>query len=117
MPLGVGEVLISMEQRLQLGAVVLLANEGVGPEDCFETLERIARLAPECPVSSAICDIVTARSPCRETSAAVVSRIASPTSRRCAAMVSLQSLGTHPSYILTSINTLCIDEDRVYRSL
>lgn len=46
------------------------------------------------PVSSAICDIVTDRSPCSPTSAAVTSRMASRTSRRWVSIVSVQSFGT-----------------------
>src|SRR5712691_441812 len=49
------------------------------------------------PVSSATWDMVTERRPCSTTSAAVVSRIASRTSRRCASTVSFQSFGTHAS--------------------
>ena len=50
------------------------------------------------PISSAICDIVTDRSPCLATRLAAVSRIASPTSRRCASIVLFQSLGTSPQH-------------------
>jgi len=46
------------------------------------------------PVRSAICDIVTDAGPCSATSAAVVSRVASRTARRCASIVSFHSLGT-----------------------
>jgi hypothetical protein len=49
------------------------------------------------PVSSAICDIVTDRSPCSASSAAVVSRIASRTAARCALIVSFYSFGITPS--------------------
>src|SRR3712207_2867213 len=49
------------------------------------------------PVCSAICDIVTDSNPCSATSAAVVSRIASRTSRRCASIVSVHSFGTNIS--------------------
>src|SRR5215207_502342 len=51
------------------------------------------------PVLSAICDIVTERSPCSATSAAVVSRVASRTARRCASIVSFHSFGTTQSYV------------------
>src|SRR3990170_9033767 len=51
------------------------------------------------PVSSAICDIVTDVSPCSATSAAVVSRIAPRTARRCASIVSFHSLGITPLYV------------------
>src|SRR5258708_5328939 len=66
------------------------------------------------PVSSAICDMVTDRSPCLATSAAVVSRRASRTSRRWASLVSFQSFGTVPLYAMAIwrhfalTETLCI---------
>jgi len=50
------------------------------------------------PVFSAICDIVTAASPCSATSSAVVSKIAACTSRRCVSMVSVHSFGTAAVY-------------------
>jgi hypothetical protein len=53
------------------------------------------------PVSSAICDIVTDSRPCSATSAAVVSTMASRTSRRCASIVSVHSFGTAPVYETT----------------
>ena len=54
------------------------------------------------PASSAICDIVTERSPCSVTSAQVVSRIASRTAaRRCTSIVSFHSLGTKVHYVTT----------------
>ena len=46
------------------------------------------------PVSSAMRDMVAPRRPCWVTSAAVVSRIAARTSRRCSSMVSDHSFGT-----------------------
>ena len=46
------------------------------------------------PAAAAICDIVTAASPCSRTSAAVVSRVASWTARRCSSIVSVHSFGT-----------------------
>src|SRR5260370_8644945 len=58
------------------------------------------------PVFSAICDIVTARSPCSATSPAVVPRIASRTSRRCASIVSFHSFGTSPLYATAPVETL-----------
>ncbi|WP_433514343.1 hypothetical protein ACQP2T_01180 [Nonomuraea sp. CA-143628] len=50
------------------------------------------------PVFSAICDIVTARSPRSRTSSTVASRIASCTVRRCVSIVSFHSFGTSPVY-------------------
>ena len=52
-------------------------------------------------VCSAIWDIVTDASPCWATRAAVVSRVASRTARRCASIVSSHSLGTPPLYATT----------------
>ena len=49
------------------------------------------------PVSKAICAIVTDRSPCSASSAVVVSRIASRTSRQYASIVSFHSFGITPS--------------------
>ena len=60
------------------------------------------------PVSSAICDIVTERSPCSATSAQAVSRIASRTARRCASIVSFHSFGTTTVYTLAYITTMSI---------
>ncbi len=68
------------------------------------------------PVFSAICDIVTERSPCSATSAQVVSRIASRTARRCASIVSFHSFGTTPVYTTTMTRhfdlteTYCLDK-------
>jgi hypothetical protein len=67
------------------------------------------------PVSSAICDIVTDVSPCSTTSAAVVSRIASRTARRCASMVSFHSFGTTQVYMTTIVETSRFDRDTLYR--
>jgi hypothetical protein len=57
------------------------------------------------PVSSAICDIVTDRSPCSATSAAVVCRIASRTSRRCASIISFHGFGIIPVYVESGVET------------
>lgn len=51
------------------------------------------------PLSSAILDIVTERSPCSVTSTAVVSNTVSRTARRCSSMVSFQSFGTASAYV------------------
>ena len=67
------------------------------------------------PVSSAICDIVTAVRPCSPTSATVVSRIASRTSRRWAAIVSRHSFGTIASIHGDGVESLCIDGYDLYR--
>jgi hypothetical protein len=64
-----------------------------GGQDRFHVGEVLVQRRP-LPVSAAIWDIVTAASPCSATSAAVVSRVASRTARRCAWMVSSHSLGT-----------------------
>src|SRR5919106_4135471 len=58
------------------------------------------------PVSSAICDIVTDSSPCSATRAKVVSKIALRTSRRCASIVSFQSLGTGVVYATSLVKHL-----------
>src|SRR5262245_26276767 len=63
------------------------------------------------PVSSAICDIVTERSPFSVTRVAVVETIASRTSRRCSSIVSVQSLGTSEVYGTPTVDTVCIDRD------
>ena len=67
------------------------------------------------PVSSAICDIVTDVSPYSTTRAAVVSRIASRTARRCASMVSFHSFGTTTVYMMTIVETSRFDEDILSR--
>src|SRR5438093_11325863 len=67
------------------------------------------------PVCSAICDIVTPRSPCSATSAAVVSRMASRTSRRCVSIVSVHSFGMVGVYATTPAETLWFDRDTLYR--
>src|SRR5919197_4705437 len=69
------------------------------------------------PVCSATCDIVTEVTPRSATSAAVVLRMASRTSLRCASIVSFHSLGTisgyaeprHRRYVLTE--TKCLVKD------
>jgi hypothetical protein len=111
--LGSGDVLASMQECREFGAVVLMGNEGEGLEHGFEPLASAASLAPSCqatriastsgkylykvarpmPVSSATCDMVTDSSPCFSTSEAVVSRVASRTARRCVSIVLLHSLG------------------------
>jgi len=69
------------------------------------------RVARPIPVSSAICDMVTERSPSLATSAAAVSKVASRTARRWVSRVWLQSLGTPEGYMATRIETLrlCLD--------
>jgi hypothetical protein len=53
------------------------------------------------PAATAICDIVTDASPCSRTSAAVVSRVASWTARRCSSSVSVHNFGTSREYTMT----------------
>ncbi len=67
------------------------------------------------PVSSAICDIVTASSPCSATSVAVVSRMASRTSRRCVSIVSVHSFGMMRVYATTRAETPWFDRDTMSR--
>src|SRR5882757_6448566 len=68
------------------------------------------------PVRSATCDIVTARSPCSDTSRSVTSSVASRTERRCASIVSFHSFGTTQWYEATIVRhygltaTECIDK-------
>jgi hypothetical protein len=52
------------------------------------------------PAAAAICDIVTAARPFSWTSAAVVSRVASWTARRCSSIVSVHSFGTSQGYMV-----------------
>src|SRR6266498_1725562 len=67
------------------------------------------------PVFSAISDIVTDASPCSPTSAAVVSRIASFTSRRCVSIVSVQSFGTREVYDSPYCDTMSPSKSRPSR--
>jgi hypothetical protein len=117
--------------------MVLVGNERVGLEHGFEPLASVASLVPDCgeifevagdlpfvpgdqdrvdvrevlvqPVSSAICDIVSDRSPCSATSAAVVLRVASRTVRRCASIDSLHSFGTIPVYVASDVEDTLFD--------
>ncbi len=58
------------------------------------------------PDSSAICDIVTESSPCWDTSAAVVSRTASRTWRRCASSLALAVAGLVLLVYMQSLGSL-----------
>src|SRR5215471_17243876 len=68
------------------------------------------------PAAAAICDIVTEASPCSRTSAAVASRVASLTVRRCSSIVSVHSFGTYQGYMLLISKhieltaTFCLDK-------
>jgi hypothetical protein len=66
------------------------------------------------PVSSAIWDIVTESGPCSVAKAAVVSRMASRTSRRCASMVLSHSFGMPIAYMTTGIMQNDLTKDKVY---
>jgi len=66
------------------------------------------------PVSSAICDIVTDSGPCSVAKDAVVSRMASRTSRRCASIVLSHSFGMPPAYMTTGRSQTDLTRDRVY---
>jgi hypothetical protein len=72
-----------------------------GEQDRFHIREVLVRRGPADAVCSAIWDIVTDASPCSATRAAVVSRVASRTARRCASIVSSHSLGTRSLYATT----------------
>ena len=72
-----------------------------GEQDRFHIREVLVRRGPADAVCSAVWDIVTDASPCSATRAAVVSRVASRTARRCASIVSSHSLGTTPLYATT----------------
>src|SRR5687767_13775548 len=61
--------------------------------------------------------MVTERTPCAAASAAVVSRIASRTASRCAAIVSVHSFGTEISYVTSVSIQADIDYDMVSRNL
>ena len=68
------------------------------------------------PAAAAICDIVTDARPCSRASAAVVSRVASWTARRCSSIVSVHSFGTSQGYMVmiegqsALTATLCLDK-------
>jgi hypothetical protein len=69
------------------------------------------------PVSSAIRDIVTERSPSLATRAAAVSRVASCTAWRCASIVLFQSFGIASIYATTTSRHYGFERDKVYRKI
>jgi hypothetical protein len=92
----VGDEGVRLQHRFEsfAGAVGLVADLGElfevagdltfvpGEQDRLDVLEVLVQRRRPMPASSAICDIVTDRSPCSATSAAVVRRTASRTSLR-----------------------------------
>src|SRR5438046_344170 len=74
------------------------------------------KVARPMPAAAAICDIVTDARPCSRASAAVVSRVASWTARRCSSIVSVHSFGTLQGYMMLTSRqieltaTLCLDK-------
>ncbi len=100
-----GELLVAVQERPELGVVVAVGLVG----DERESGKYLYSVARPMPVCSAICDIVTDRSPCSATRAAAVSMIAPRTSRRCAAMVWFHSFGTSRVYVTARVETLLIE--------
>src|SRR5436309_2757597 len=75
-------------------------------------LYNVARPMPAC---SAIVDMVTEASPLARTTAAVVSRIASSTARRCALIVSFHNFGTVSVYVSSAVWQDDLSSDVMYR--
>jgi hypothetical protein len=98
LPLGPGKVLAAMEKRREFAAVVLVGHEGVGFEHSFEPFCGVVLPVADFGEMGEVAGIVTDASPRSDASAAVVSRIASRTSRRCFSMVSFHSFGIDPPY-------------------
>ena len=71
-----------------------------GHQDRFDVGKYLYSVARPMPAAAAICDIVTAARPCSRTSAAVVSKVASWTARRCSSIVSVHSFGTPQGYMV-----------------